>query len=335
MNFRVLGKTGYRITEIGVGTWQLGGGWGQPFDEKNADRTLNEAVDMGYNFIDTADSYSDRLSERAVGRLIKQRKERIYVATKIGRRLKPHVTAGYTEENIRKFVDESRSNLGMDCLDLVQLHCPTTQIFYHPEIFDLMDQLVAEGKIAHYGVSVQRVEQALKALEYPNIATIQIVFNMFRQRPENILLPEAKKRNVGIIARVPLASGLLSGKFDKNTTFPEGDYRLTNGRGEPVPYDPEGYGLRGEIFAGVDYEVGLKAVEEWKKILPSEQFAQYAIKWILMHEAVSVTVVGAGNPKHLKSNWDASEVPALSQEQMSEIKKIYQKYFFNTVHQIW
>jgi aryl-alcohol dehydrogenase-like predicted oxidoreductase len=335
VNHRTLGKTGYRITEIGVGTWQLGGGWGQPFDEKQAVRTLNEAFNLGYNFVDTADCYSDQLSERAVGRVVRSRSERIYVATKIGRRLKPHVTSGYNEANIRRFVEESRQNLGMDRLDLVQLHCPTTEVFYHPEVFDLMDRLVEEKKVAFYGVSVQQVEQALKAIEYPNLATVQIVFNMFRERPKDILLPEAKKRNVGIIARVPLASGLLSGKYKADTSFPKGDYRLRHGRGEPVPYDPDGYGIRGEMFAGVDYETGLKAVDEIKEVIPEDKLGQFALRWILMHDAISVTVVGAGNEKHLRSNWDASEIPALSEAQMKKVEEVYKKYFGKTVHQIW
>ena len=335
MNYRTLGKTGYRITEIGVGTWQLGGGWGQPFDEKLAVRTLNEAFDLGYNFVDTADSYSDQLSERAVGKVVRSRSERIYIATKIGRRLKPHVTSGYNEANIRKFTEASLRNLGVNRIDLLQLHCPTTEVFYHPEIFELMDRLVEEQKIAHYGVSVQQVEQALKAIEYPNLSTVQIVFNMFRQRPKNILLPEAKKRNVGIIARVPLASGLLSGKYTADTSFPPGDYRLEHGRGEPVPYDPDGYGIRGEMFAGAEYDTGLKAVEEIEEVIPEDKFGQFALRWILMSDAVSVTVVGAGNQRHLKSNWEASELPPLTEEQIKKVEQVYKKYFVKTTHQIW
>jgi aryl-alcohol dehydrogenase-like predicted oxidoreductase len=335
MNYRVLGKTGYRITEIGVGTWQLGGGWGQPFDEKIAEKTLNEAIDLGYNFIDTADSYSDQKSEHAVGKVVKSRSEKIYIATKIGRRLHPHVTEGYNEKNIRQFVEDSLRNLGVDCIDLVQLHCPTPEAYYHPEVFDIMDRLLEEGKIAFYGVSVQRVEQALKAIEYPNVSTIQIVYNMFRQRPENIFFSEAKKRNVGIIARVPLASGMLSGKINKDSKFPEGDYRLEYGRGEPVDYDPYEYGMRGELFGGVDFDDGVAAVEEIKEVIPSENFAQWALRWILMQDAVSVTVVGAANPKHLKSNWDASALPPLTDEQMKKVKNVYNKYFLRTVHHIW
>ena len=335
MNKRLLGKTGYEITEIGVGTWQLGGGWGQPFDDYTADKTLNEAIDLGYNFIDTADSYSDQKSERAVGRVVRSRSERIYVATKIGRRMHPHVTEGYTEKAIRGYVEDSLRNLGVDRLDLCQLHCPTPEIYYHPEVFEWMDKLVDEQKIAYYGVSVQRVEQALKAIEYPNVSTVQIVFNMVRQRPLNIFLPEAKKRNVGVIARVPLASGLLSGKLTLESTFPPGDYRMQYGRGEPVDYDAHEYGMRGEIFGGVDFDKGILAVEEMKKIIPAENFAQWALKWVLMSDAVSVTVAGAGNNKHLKSNYDASALPPLTEEQMEKIHEIYMKYFSKTAHQIW
>lgn len=290
---------------------------------------------MGYNFIDTADSYSDQLSERSVGRVVKSRSEHVYVATKIGRRLKPHTTEGYNEANIRRFVEDSLRNLQMDRIDLVQLHCPTPEVYYHPEVFEVMDKLVDEGKIAYYGVSVQRVEQALKAIEYPNVSTIQIVYNMLRQRPENILFPEAIKRNVGIIARVPLASGLLSGKLTLDSKFPEGDYRNQYGRGEPVDYDPHEYGMRGELFGGVDYDVGIAAVEEFKEVFQSDVFSQQAIRWILMSNAVSVTVVGAANPRHLQDNWMASALPAFTPDQMMKIKKIYNKYFSKTTHQIW
>lgn len=335
MNYRILGKTNYRITEIGVGTWQLGGGWGQPFDEKLAIETLNNAIDLGYNFIDTADSYSDQLSERAVGKVVKNRSEKVYIATKIGRRLNPHITSGYNEKNIRHFVEESLRNLGVECIDLVQLHCPTPEIYYHPEIFEFMDRLVDEKKIAYYGVSVQQVEQALKAIEYPNVSTIQIVYNMFRQRPENIFFPEAKKRNVGVIARVPLASGILSGKINKDTKFLSHDYRLEYGRGEPVNYDPYEYGMRGELWGGVDFVDGVAAVEELKEVIPFEKFSQYALRWVLMSDAVSVTVAGAGNPKHLKSNFDSASLPPLTDEQMRKVKDVYNKYFLKNVHHIW
>jgi len=335
MNYRVLGKTGYKITEIGVGTWQLGGGWGQKFDDKLAEATLNKAIDLGFNFIDTADSYSDGLSENVVGRVVRSRKEKVYIASKIGRRLKPHNTEGYNEQNIRKFIEDSLKNLGVDKIDLIQLHCPTTEVYYRPQIFELMDRIVEEGKVAHYGVSVQQVEQALKAIEYPNVATVQIVFNMFRQRPANILFNEAKKRSVGIIARVPLASGLLSGKYSGETKFPDQDHRIEYKLGKSIDYDPYEYGMRGETFGGVNYSIGVNAVEDLKKILPEDKFAQYALKWILMFDAVSVTVVGAANAKHLESNYLASALPNLNDKQMRAIKAVYDKYFLKDIHHIW
>lgn len=335
MNYRILGKTGYKVTEIGVGTWQLGGGWGQPYDEKVAEKTINEAIDIGYNLFDTADIYSDQRSEHTVGKVVKSRSEKVYITTKIGRRLEPHTMENYNEKNLRKFVEDSLRNLGVDRIDLVQFHCPPPEAFYHPEIFEILDRIVSEGKIAYYGVSVQQVEQGLKAIEYPNISTIQIVFNMLRQRPLNILYDEAKKRNVGIIARVPLASGLLSGKMKKDSKFPEGDYRNVYGRGEPVNYEPYEYGFRGEMFAGVEFEDGIAAVEEFKKVIPQTNFSEYALRWILMSDAVRVTIVGAGNAKHLKSNFEASSLPPLTEDQMKRIKEIYNKYFLKTTHHIW
>jgi aryl-alcohol dehydrogenase-like predicted oxidoreductase len=244
MNYRLLGKTGYKISEVSLGTWQVGGKWGEEFSKKNAENILHCAIDSGINFIDTADVYSDGLSEHAVGEVVKARKERLYVATKCGRKINPHVSEGYTPAVLQKYVEDSLKNMGMDCLDLIQLHCPPAEVYYRPEIFELFDKLKDQGKIAHLGVSVEKVEEALKAIEYPNVTTVQIIFNMFRHRPAELFFSQAKKRNIGVIARVPLASGLLSGKMTKETTFTKEDHRFFNRNGEAFD--------KGETFSGVE-----------------------------------------------------------------------------------
>jgi aryl-alcohol dehydrogenase-like predicted oxidoreductase len=252
MNFRQLGKTGFNISEISLGTWQVGGKWGDDFSHDNASKILNNAVDSGINFIDTADVYGDGESEKAVGNFVRSGSERIYVATKCGRQLNPHTNEAYQPNVLRKFVEASLKNMKLDALDLIQLHCPPTEVYYRPEIFELFDKLKEEGKILNLGVSVQKVEEALKAMEFPNVTTVQIIFNMFRQRPAELFFKEAKRKNVGIIVRVPLASGLLTGKYTTNTTFTAGDHRNFNRNGEKFD--------KGETFSGIDYETGLKAV---------------------------------------------------------------------------
>ena len=232
MKFRILGKTGYNVSEISIGTWQLGGKWGEPLDEEVAQNTLNTAVSNGINFFDTADVYKEGKSEQFCGRFSKATKEEVYVATKCGRRLDPHNAEGYNEKNIRKFVDDSLKNMELNTIDLLQLHCPPTEVYYRPSVFDILDSLIDEGKVRNYGVSVEKVEEALKAIEFPNISTVQIIFNIFRQRPSELFFEQAKKKNVGIIVRVPLASGLLSGKFSKDTIFKEGDHRNFNREGQ-------------------------------------------------------------------------------------------------------
>jgi len=325
---RVLGKTGFKISEVSLGTWQVGGRWGEKFDEKNAHAILNNAIDHGVDFIDTADVYGDGLSERAVGRVLKTRKERIYVATKCGRRLKPHVSEGYNEKNIRRFVDESRKNMGMDVLDLIQLHCPPTQVYYRPEVFETLEALVREGKIRFYGVSVEKVEEALKAVEYPGVASVQIIFNMFRQRPSELFFKRAKEKNVGIIVRVPLASGLLTGKFAPGTTFKKEDHRFFNREGK--------FFDRGETFSGVEYETGLKAVEELKSVFPGAgKLALYALRWVLMFPEVSVVIPGASSVAHVEPNLAASGLSRLSNAQMKKVREVYEKHVRPTVHHLW
>jgi aryl-alcohol dehydrogenase-like predicted oxidoreductase len=316
MKKRTLGKTGFEISEIALGTWQVGGKWGSPFRHDNADRILNTAIDHGINFIDTADVYGDGESERAVGRVVRSRSERIYVATKCGRRFQPHIDVSYQAEGLRKFVEDSLQRSGLETLDLIQLHCPPTETYDRPEIFDLFKDLKKEGKIQHLGVSVERVEEALKAIEYDNVTTIQIIFNIFRQRPAEDLFAAAKRHNIGLIARVPLASGLLTGKFSSQSSFDPDDHRFFNRNGEAFD--------KGETFSGVDYKTGLRAVDSLKDLLGADvSMAEMALKWILMFEEISCVIPGASRPEQVLANIEASSASALSQKQMNGIKKIY------------
>ncbi|MGC4102915.1 aldo/keto reductase [Ferruginibacter sp.] len=328
MQFRTLGKTGFNISAISLGTWQVGGKWGAAFSDNNADEILNKAIDSGINFIDTADVYGDGLSEKAVGRLVKNRKEKIYVATKCGRQIQPHVNEGYTVEALRKFVENSLANMQLETLDLIQLHCPPTAVYYRPEIFELFDKLKQEGKIQHLGVSVEKVEEALKAIEYDNVTTVQIIFNMFRQRPAQLFFNEAKKKNVGIIVRVPLASGLLTGKFSASTDFASGDHRQFNRNGEAFD--------KGETFSGIEYEKGIAAVEALKKIFPGQtNLAPIALKWILQFDAVSCIIPGASTVNQVDSNLSAMDIPALMQEQLKAVQEVYEQYIKPAVHHLW
>lgn len=327
MNDRKLGKTNVTVSEIALGCWQLGGKWGDPFDEAVAQETLQSAVHQGINCFDTADVYIGGESERAIGRFLKQNKQKTFVITKIGRWLNPHIAEGYNEENIRKFINQSRANLQVDALDLVLLHCPPYEVLYTPEVFALLDQIKAEGKIKHFGVSVQKVEEALIAMEYPGVEAIEIIFNMFRLRPAELFFQEAKKKNVGVIVRVPLASGLLSGKYTKQTTFGKGDHRQSNRNGEWFD--------RGETFSGVDYESGLQAVEELKALFPNESLPMVALRWILMFDAVSTIIPGASRPEQIIDNAKASQMPPLTEHQMKQVEAIYNKYIKHQVHTRW
>ena len=331
MNYRTLGKTGFAISEISLGTWQVGGRWGEPFSPDNADRILDAAVDAGINFIDTADVYGDGdgESEKAVGRLVRRRAgERIYVATKCGRRIQPHTNDAYQPAALRGFVEDSLRNMQLDVLDLVQLHCPPPAVYYRPEIFELFDRLKDEGKILNLGVSVEKVEEGLKAIEFANVTTLQVIFNMFRQRPAELLFPEAARRDVGLIVRVPLASGLLTGKFSTQTTFAPDDHRNFNRDG--VAFD------KGETFAGVDYETGLAAVEELKKVLPGPaSLAQSALRWVLTFPEVSCVIPGASRPEQLVANIQTEQVPALTAAQMTAVRAVYDRLIQPQVHQVW
>ncbi len=317
MNKRRLGKTGFEISEISLGTWQVGGKWGSPFSHGNADAVLNTAVDHEINFIDTADVYGDGESEKAVGRLLRSRNESIYVATKCGRKLDPHVDASYQVDVLRKFVEDSLRNMGLETIDLIQLHCPPTETYYRPEIFALFDALKKEGKIRNMGVSVERVDEALKAIEYDNVCSVQIIFNMFRQRPAEEFFARAAQKDVGIIVRVPLASGLLTGKFTADTRFGKDDHRAYNRSG--AAFD------KGETFSGVDYVQGLAAVEEIKKLFPAGlALSAYALRWILMFSQVSTVIPGASRPEQVQTNVQAMDLPALTEEQMKGVRSIYQ-----------
>jgi aryl-alcohol dehydrogenase-like predicted oxidoreductase len=328
MNYRKLGKTGFDISEISLGTWQVGGKWGDDFSHETADKILNAAVDSGINFIDTADVYGNGESEKAVGRFVKSRSERIYVATKCGRQLNPHTSEAYQPAVLRKFVEDSLKNMGLETLDLIQLHCPPTEVYYRPEIFELFDRLKDEGKILNLGISVEKVEEALKGIEFQNVTSVQIIFNAFRQRPAELFFEQAQKKNVGVIVRVPLASGLLTGKFSNNSTFTEGDHRNFNRNGEKFD--------KGETFSGIDYETGLKAVEELKTIFPNDNnLAPMALRWILQHEAVSTVIPGASKPEQVTANLESLNYPNLSEGQLFNINVVYDKYIKKSVHQLW
>ena len=328
MNRRRLGKTGFNITEVSLGTWQVGGKWGSAFDDANAEKISNSAIDGGVNFIDTADVYSDGESEKAVGRVVRSRSERIYVATKCGRQIRPHLPEGYTPEALRSYVEGSLKRTGLDRLDLIQLHCPPTEVYHRPEIFGLFEDLKREGKIAHMGVSVEKIEEAVKASEYDNVSSVQIIFNMFRQRPAEDFFPLAKKRDIGIIVRVPLASGLLSGKFSADTSFAAQDHRNFNRDGSAFD--------KGETFSGVPYETGLQAVEELKELFSGDTpLASIALRWILMHTEVSTVIPGASRPEQVVSNAKSADLPPLTQEQMEKVRDIYDRRIKPLVHRNW
>lgn len=328
MKYRPFGRTGWNVSEISFGAWAIGGSWGD-VDDSTSLAALNRAIDLGVNFIDTADVYGDGRSERLIAQLKKDRsRDKIHVVTKAGRRLNPHVADGYNKANLTSFVERSLKDLSTDCLELVQLHCPPTDVYYRPETFSAMDDLIKAGKIQHYGVSVERVEEALKAIEFPNVQSVQIIFNLFRHRPADLFFEQAKKRKVAILARVPLASGLLSGKMTRQTQFAADDHRNFNRHGEQFDV--------GETFSGVDYETGLQAVEELRPLIPAgATMAQLALRWILMFDAVSCVIPGAKNPSQAEQNVKASELPALTESQMSKAREIYNRLIRPQVHQRW
>jgi len=327
MNRRTIGRLGREVSEIGFGAWQIGGDWGD-VDEDAALATLHAAADAGVTFFDTADVYGDGRSERLLGRLRSERGgEDLFVATKMGRRLEQTV-ANYSPAHFRAWNDRSRENLGMDTLDLVQLHCPPTDLYYRPEVFEDLERMVEEGRMAAYGVSVERVEEALKAIEYPNVATVQVIFNPFRQRPADRLFAEAVRRGVGIIVRVPLASGLLTGKLSRDSSFAADDHRNYNRHGEAFDV--------GETFAGVPFETGLDAVDELRGLVTNgATMAQTTLRWILMDEAVSTVIPGARNPEQAQANAAAARLPALTDEAMARIGEVYARRIRQHVHDRW
>ena len=327
MEYRELGRTGWKVSSISFGTWAIGGSWG-PVDDRQSLAALHRAADLGVNFFDTADVYGDGRSERLMAQLKRERKEEIHIVTKAGRRLDPHVASGYNRENLTAFVERSLRNLNTDTIDLVQLHCPPTEVYYRPEVFGVLDDLVRAGKLRYYGVSVEKVEEALKAIEYPGMQTVQIIFNIFRQRPAELLFSEAKRRKVGILARVPLASGLLTGKLTRESQFAADDHRQFNRQGESFD--------RGETFSGVDYETGLQAVEELRLLVPpGATMAQFALRWILMFDAVSCAIPGGKTSAQVQDNVRAADLASLSDATMAKVREIYDRRIRELVHHYW
>ncbi len=327
MEQRRLGKTGRSVSAIGFGAWAIGGSWGSVDDDVSL-AALHAAADAGVTLIDTADVYGDGRSERLIGRFLRERAgERFFVATKMGRSV-PQVAANYTPEAFRDWVDGSRDRLGVDRLDLVQLHCPPIEVYYRPDLFETLDALVADGSIAAYGVSVERVEEALKAIEFPGVATVQIIYNIVRQRPADRFLAEAARRDVGVLARVPLASGLLSGKLTRETAFAPDDHRAFNRHGESFDV--------GETFAGLDYETGLELVEELRALVPpGATLAQLALRWILMANEVTTAIPGAKTPDQARANAAAADLPPLPAATMERIRELYEERAKPLVHQRW
>lgn len=328
MQYRKLGKTGFKVSEVSLGTWQVGGRWGDPFNDKTAEHIINTAIDEGVNFIDSADVYSDGQSEAAVARVVKSRSEEVYIATKCGRQIQPHTAEAYTTRRLTAYVEESLQNMQLETLDLVQLHCPPTEIYKRPEIFEAFDRLKEQGKIRNLGVSVEMVDEALMAMQYPNVTTVQIIFNMFRLKPSEQFFAKARENNIGIIARVPLASGLLTGKMTEQTSFGPEDHRSFNRDGEAFD--------KGETFSGVDFNLGLEAVDELKGLFPAqESMAAWAIRWVLMFPEVSTVIPGASRAEQVRPNVHASELPPLTKEQMQGVQRVYETYIKPSVHELW
>lgn len=327
MNYRELGRTGWKVSEISFGAWAVGGAWGH-VDDGESLGALHRALDVGVNFFDTADVYGDGRSERLLARLRRERKEPFHVATKAGRRLSPHTAPGYNAANLTRFVEDSLRNLATDCLDLLQLHCPPVEVYYRPEVFASLDDLAKAGKIRYYGVSVEKVEEALKAMEYPGVQTVQIIFNVFRQRPAELFMAEARRRRVGILARVPLASGLLTGKLGASSAFPPDDHRSFNRHGEAFD--------AGETFSGVDFEAGLQAVDQLRPLVPpGATLAQLALRWILMHDAVTAAIPGAKRAAQVEENVHASDLAPLDDATMAKVREVYDRLIREQVHQRW
>lgn len=327
MQYRPLGRTGWNVSTISFGAWAIGGTWGD-VDDAESMGALHAALDAGVNFFDSADVYGDGRSERLIARLRKERSEPFYVATKAGRRLNPHVAEGYNRTNLRAFVERSLTNLNVEALDLLQLHCPPTPVYYMPEVFGVLDELQQEGKLRHYGVSVEKVEEALKAIEFPGVQSVQIIYNILRQRPADLLFQETLRKGVGILARLPLSSGLLSGKMTAQTAFAADDHRLFNRDG--AAFD------KGETFSGLDYAKGLEAVEALRALIPAGMsMAQFALRWITMHPAVTCAIPGGKRAAQVTDNVSAADLPALTEAQMAAVQTVYEHNAKPWVHQAW
>ena len=327
MEYRKLGRTGWQVSAISFGAWAIGGTWGD-VDDRDSLAALNCALDNGVNFFDTADVYGDGRSERLLAQLRHDRKEPFYVATKAGRRLDPHVAAGYNRENLTAFVERSLKNLATEALDLLQLHCPPTEVYYMPDVFGVLDDLTSAGKLRYYGVSVEKVEEALKAIEYPNVQSVQIIFNMFRQRPAELFFSVARRRQVGILARLPLSSGMLAGKLTRGSTFAGDDHRSFNRHGEAFD--------RGETFSGLDYELGLEAVEALRPLVPPGQtLAEFALRWIVMFPEVTCAIPGAKRPDQVEENVRAADLPPLTEAAMAAVREVFDRLVRPSVHHYW
>lgn len=327
MQYRELGRTGWNVSAISFGAWAIGGTWGTVSDKESL-AALHAALEQGVNFFDTADVYGDGRSERLLAQLRRERKDTFHIATKAGRRLDPHIAAGYNRKNLTAFVERSLKNLKMEALDLLQLHCPPTEVFYMPEVFGILDDLKKTGKLKHYGVSVEKVEEALKAIEFPDVQTVQIIFNIFRQRPKDLFFAEAQRKKVGILARVPLSSGMLTGKFTKDSRFEKDDHRAFNRKGEDFD--------RGETFSGVDYDTSLQAVEELRQLVPAGMsMTQMALRWILMFPAVTCAIPGGKRVDQVNENVEAADMPPLTEKTMSAIEAIYNQKIKPQVHHYW
>jgi aryl-alcohol dehydrogenase-like predicted oxidoreductase len=327
MNYRPLGRTGWQVSTVSFGAWAIGGTWGDADDDESL-RALHKAIDLGVNFIDTADVYGDGRSERLIKKLRSERSETIYVATKAGRRLNPHVAGGYTPANLESFVDRSLTNLGVEALDLLQLHCPPTPVYYQPETFGALDDLVFRGKLRFWGVSVEKVEEGIKAMEYAGCQSVQIIFNVFRQRPAGLFFEQAATKQVGVIARLPLSSGMLTGKLQPDSRFAADDHREFNREG--AAFD------KGETFSGVPYQVGLTAVDEIRPVVPpGVSMGQLALRWILDHKAVTCAIPGGRNSEQVEANCAAADLPELSPELHKRIREIYDRLIRSHVHDRW
>jgi aryl-alcohol dehydrogenase-like predicted oxidoreductase len=327
MNYPPLGRTGWKVSDISFGAWAIGGAWGTVSDEESL-AALHHAIDCGVNFIDTADVYGDGRSERLIAKLKKERKEEIIVATKAGRRLPKQTVEGYSRQNLTTWIDDSLRNLSTDTIDLLQLHCPPTELYNHAEFFGILDDFVKAGKLRYYGVSVEKVDEAIKAIDYPNVQTVQIIFNCFRQKPAEAFFPKAKQKQVGILARVPLASGLLTGKLKLDSKFAADDHRNFNRHGEAFDV--------GETFSGVDYKIGLEAAEEIRELVPAgASMSQFALRWILMFDAVTCAIPGGKRPDQVADNCNASKLSPLTPDAMATMKLIYDEKIRGLVHQRW